>query len=116
MQFLSTLLSFTALLLPLVSADACVAGGPAGQVTFAKSCCLYQEGTWYQYYDNQAICVLAEGLSASYKRCINRIPRSELDTTCIPGNGSLTLGNPTTTLSTVTGRITLTAAAASAAV
>ncbi|KAL2075514.1 hypothetical protein VTL71DRAFT_457 [Oculimacula yallundae] len=108
MQFLSSLLSITALLLPLVSADACVAGGPEAQVTFAKGCCSYQSGTWYQFYDNQAICVLADGKSSAYKRCINRIPRSELDTTCIPGDGGPGFGTPTTTLSTATGRITLT--------
>ncbi|KAH7419367.1 hypothetical protein BKA64DRAFT_699401 [Cadophora sp. MPI-SDFR-AT-0126] len=110
MQFLSTLFSITALLLPLVSADACVAGGPTNQVTYAKGCCIYQSGTWYQFYDNQAICVMAEGKSPAWERCVGSIPYSKLDTTCIPGDGGPGLGNPTTTLSTVTGRITLTAA------
>lgn len=152
MQLLNTLLAFATLLLPLVSAEACVAGGPASQVTFAKSCCFGQGGTWYQFYDVQAIvcvplpcpyffstsyllipypmhhdflnfasqariseldttddsiqCVFPDSLQGAYRRCVAYIPHSQLDTTCIPGNGGgLTVPGAT---ATSTDRITFT--------
>jgi hypothetical protein len=55
MQLLNSLLAFATLLLPLVSAEACVAGGPSQQVAIAKQCCFNNAGTWYQFYDVQAI-------------------------------------------------------------
>ncbi len=107
MQLTPLLLTLTPLL-SLVSATACVAGGPADQVSYAKGCCYGNAGTWYQFYDVQAICVLPEFLSGGYKYCVNTIPNSQLDTTCIPGDGGP--GLYTSTWSSTTPRITFTAA------
>ncbi|CZR66076.1 uncharacterized protein PAC_15977 [Phialocephala subalpina] len=105
MQFLNTILALTSLLLPLVSAEACVAGGPSSQVTFAKGCCFNNAGTWYQFYDVQAICVFPDHLASSYKRCVGYIPYSQVDTVCIPGDGGIGLTTATLTES-ATSRIT----------
>ncbi|EPE33304.1 hypothetical protein GLAREA_06316 [Glarea lozoyensis ATCC 20868] len=86
MQFPTIILSLLSLI-PLVSSTACVAGGPANQVTQAGACCKSQGGTWYQFYPNQAICVVADPKLGYYKGCISRTCNSELDTRCIPGNG-----------------------------
>jgi hypothetical protein len=82
------------------------------QVTTAEDCCLYFLGTWYQFYPVQAICVLP-GASTYYNDCLHKyIPADvwELDTTCITGDG-VGLTSATTTISTLTERITLTARA-----
>jgi hypothetical protein len=82
------------------------------QVTTAEDCCLYFLGTWYQFYPAQAICVLPGG-STYYNDCLHKyIPADvwELDTTCITGDG-VRLTSATTTISTLTERITLTARA-----
>jgi hypothetical protein len=82
------------------------------QVTTAEDCCLYFLGTWYQFYPVQAICVLPGG-STYYNDCLHKyIPADvwELDTTCITGDG-VGLTSATTTISTLTERITLTARA-----
>lgn len=57
MQLLSSILALATLFLQssLVAAEACVAGGPSQQVSFAKQCCFNNGGTWYQFYDVQAI-------------------------------------------------------------
>jgi len=85
------------MLLPtLVSADACVAGGPADEVSAALQCCASVNGVWYQFYPVQAICVMDATLSKKYQRCVYWIPSENgvsLDTTCVPGSGGLTGGS-----------------------
>ncbi|KUJ21607.1 uncharacterized protein LY89DRAFT_729122 [Mollisia scopiformis] len=113
MQLLQSLLALATLLLPLVSAEACVAGGPSEQVSFAKGCCFNNAGTWYQFYDVQAICIFPDDRATSYKHCVGYIPYSQLDTVCIPGDGGVGLPSGSATLTaTGTGRVTFTAGAA----
>jgi hypothetical protein len=47
MQLQTLFLALATTLLPLVSGEACVAGGPADQVTAANNCCKELTGTWY---------------------------------------------------------------------
>ncbi|RDL35447.1 Uncharacterized protein BP5553_07378 [Venustampulla echinocandica] len=98
MQLTSVLVPLLSLLPALVASTACVAGGPAAQVTSVKNCCLSYSGTWYQFYPNQAICVVADNVSWKYNNCVSKY--SELDTRCIPGDGaglSTAFGSPTYT-------------------
>ena len=107
----SSFLPVVLTLLPaLVAGDACVAGGPAAQVTEAKGCCLFYGGTWYQFYDVQAICVLPTANVNWYKKCVSYIPDSLLDTECIPGSGA-GLSSGLTATTTATPQVTLTARA-----
>ncbi|CAG8980254.1 hypothetical protein HYALB_00013260 [Hymenoscyphus albidus] len=111
MQRLTLLIPIISLLLSLISASACVAGGLATQVTQVGACCKSLAGTWYQFYPNQAICVVADDRLWAYKSCVGRVGYSDLDTKCIPGNGeglSTAIGTPT---AFTTGRETITAAA-----
>ncbi|TVY54220.1 hypothetical protein LSUE1_G009954 [Lachnellula suecica] len=85
------------LLTPLVSASACVAGGPSGSVTAAMQCCTLASGTRYQFYANQAICVVADGNLWYYNACVGKIPDSDLDTKCIPGSGPGAFATSTST-------------------
>lgn len=106
---LPQLLPLVPALLPvLVAGDACVAGGPAAQVTEAKECCLFYGGTWYQFYDVQAICVLPSTNTKWYEKCVESIPDSLLDTECIPGDGA-GLSSGLTATATVAPQVTLTA-------
>jgi hypothetical protein len=108
---LSSFLPLVLTFLPaLVAGDACVAGGPAAQVTEVKECCLYNGGTWYQFYDVQAICVLATTQVKWYDECVSYIPNSLLDTKCIPGSGA-GLSSGLTATATVTPQVTFTARA-----
>jgi hypothetical protein len=87
-------------LLTLVSSSACVAGGPTDQVTAAIQCCSINGGTRYQFYANQAICIVADANLTAYNKCVGAIPTCELDTRCIPGGGaglSTAFGSPTYT-------------------
>lgn len=105
MQF-TTLLPLLALP-ALITATACVAGGPAWEVTAAGKCCAKYNGTWYQFYAVQAICVVSDtpAISNGYQACVAHIGGSPpLDTKCIPGDGGLE--TPSTTTST-TDRITI---------
>ncbi|KAE8446289.1 hypothetical protein EG329_012375 [Mollisiaceae sp. DMI_Dod_QoI] len=111
MQLLQTFLTLATFILPLVSSEACVAGGPSAQVSFAKGCCFNNSGTWYQFYDQQAICIFPDVLASAYKTCVGYIPFSELNTVCIPGDGGVGLTTLTAT-ETETGRVTFTAVAA----
>jgi hypothetical protein len=86
MQFSTLILPLIAFIPTLVSASACVAGGPAPQVSQAGGCCRAQGGSVYQFYPNQAICVVADAKLGFYKACVARTC-VELDTRCIPGNG-----------------------------
>ena len=111
MQLSSFLPLVLALLPALVTGDACVAGGPAAQVTEAKGCCLFYGGTWYQFYDVQAICVLASTNTKWYEKCLTYIPDSLLDTECIPGDGARLSSSGMSATATVTPQVTLTARA-----
>ncbi|MCJ1329410.1 hypothetical protein MMC10_006090 [Thelotrema lepadinum] len=81
MHLKTTLLPLLSLL-TLVVGDACVVGGPADEVAGAKNCCKYYNGTWYENYPVQAICVLPD-TSTKYEACVKRIPGPALDLTCI---------------------------------
>lgn len=86
------LLSFLSLaVLPaLVVGDACVSGGPAAEVTAAEKCCFASNGTWYQFYSVQAICVMDTTKVDDYQKCLSYIPAIggvTLDIRCIPGDG-----------------------------
>ncbi|KAH6680250.1 hypothetical protein B0J14DRAFT_578192 [Halenospora varia] len=96
----------------LVSSTACVAGGPADRITAVKICCYNQAGTWYQFYPNQAICVIADSRNWAYNQCVDRVGYGQLDTRCIPGQGEGLSSQFGT--ATATGRTTITALAAEA--
>ena len=71
-------------LLTLVASDACVVGGPGDKVSQAEICCFRYNGTWYQNYPVQAICVLPSN-STKYEACVEKIAPPALDLTCISG-------------------------------
>jgi len=107
----SILALLTTLLLPaLVHSEACVAGGPSFQVDDAHVCCTQVNGTWYQFYAVQAICVLDDAKTWYYERCVNSIENSVLDSTCIAGSGPI----PSSILTSATGRTTISAPTAAA--
>jgi hypothetical protein len=93
MQFTS-LFSIALALPALISATACVAGGPAWEVTAAGKCCKAYGGTWYQFYAVQAICVVDDDpdVTKGYNTCVAKIGGSPaLDTKCVPGDGGLSV-------------------------
>jgi len=86
---------FLGVLSSFVTGDACVVGGPADEVTDAKYCCARAQGTWYQFYDVQAICVMDSSVISWYTLCVDHIPGYPgLDATCIPGDGGLPTAAP----------------------
>jgi len=81
---------FLGVITSLVAGDACVVGGPADEVTAAEYCCGRAHGTWYQFFDVQAICVMDSARTPGYSYCVDHIAGYPgLDTTCIPGDGGL---------------------------
>ena len=112
MRVQSILVAAMSTLLPLVSAVACVAGGPADQgtssllplplttipstdryktVAKAYDCCMGVQGTSYGTKDNQKICVMDDWVEFWYEVCVINIPGNQgvLDNYCIPGDGGL---------------------------
>lgn len=83
MQVYSVAVLFISLFAPLISANACVAGGPADQVSIAQGCCRIAAGKWFQNYANQAICVMPAAKQATYTSCVSSSCTSTLDTVCI---------------------------------
>lgn len=110
---LPTLLLLLAPAIPLVSAVACVAGGPADLVSQANTCCTEVGGTWYGTYSAQGICVLKDWAGFWYNLCVDEIPGQAglLDTECIPGDGGALTASATITSTGLPARITFTARA-----
>ena len=116
MHLRAILLPILISILPLVASEACVAGGPANEVTEAKECCRFVQGTWYQFYSVQAICVMADARTKYYTACVDKIDGSpKLDTRCIPGDGpgsgGSTLSSETATFTTTFSTVTASATA-----
>ncbi|KAI9707924.1 MAG: hypothetical protein M1820_004343 [Bogoriella megaspora] len=83
--------SFTLFLLPfaalltLVAGNACVIGGPAGDVTDASKCCSRIAGNnkFFSGSPNQGICVLPAAAQNTYEACVKYFTDDTYDFRCI---------------------------------
>jgi len=91
--FMILTLLLATLLKTTKASESCVAGGPPNEVYAASTCCDVVDGTWYQKYDVQAICVMDDGMTTEYEACTESIcGYPPLDQTCIPASGPSDFG------------------------